>query len=323
MTFSVGNARFGVGQGIALSDGSGESESLSRILPNGEYFNIAVAHKLDNTGLTSIRVGGGSSNTTAHLGLVFDPTGRVTLRAFTSTIYNIFVDLASVIVPGVAVNQYLFVSCSGRIHATLGEVRVAINGVEVPGLAVSNVDTLNVSTGQLWAQLGPYGATSGGGTSNWIYDDYVDDDSASVTLIPERRVYVQRPSGDGATLLLVPSTGVSHFGVIDEGVVTTTDYLSGSAVNDLDLILLTDLAYVPAVIDGVNVIVNAQKTDAIARSIDVGVLSGATVASSPDRALNSSAAFYDSGRLLTDPNTGAAWSFAGVNALQARPRVSV
>lgn len=140
--------------------------------------------------------------------------------------------------------------------------------------------------------------------------------------VPLRRVETLYASGDGGTLNLVPSTGATHFGVVDEATVSVADYLSGSVVGDIDLLTMTNLSSTPVAIDELNIISTAQKTDATGRSINNGIKSGATTSNGPDLSLAVGFTRLDR-TVALDPNTGAAWTPAAVDALELQPRVAV
>ena len=120
----------------------------------------------------------------------------------------------------------------------------------------------------------------------------------------------------------MPSTGTSHFALVDEALASRTDYLSGSTVGELDLLGLTNLAATPLSIQEVNVIGYASKTDATLRSYALGVKSGATTSDGSNIALSSSGGRAER-PLAVDPNTGSAWTAAAVNALELQPKVTV
>ena len=77
-----------------------------------------------------------------------------------------------------------------------------------------------------------------------------------------------------------------------------------------------DLAGTPAAIMAVQVATVARKDDAGSRSLRALIRSGATTANGATRVLGTSYALYDD-RFETDPATGAAWTKAGVDALEA------
>jgi hypothetical protein len=210
--------------------------------------------------------------------------------------------------------HFIEIECVGS--DTIGRVTVYVDNVQKVNL--TGLDTANGTT------LMNGFAFGNPGTGTYGSPPQIDDlhflDVA--TRIGERRNETLYAVSDGGTLLLVPSTGVNHFAVVDETLVASSDYLSGSAVGDLDLLGLGNLSSTPASIDSLNVISYAQKTDATARAINNGIKSGATSSNGADLSL--AVGFARRERyLFVDPDTGIAWTPGAVNALELQPRVAV
>lgn len=147
----------------------------------------------------------------------------------------------------------------------------------------------------------------------------IDENSA---FLPECRIQQLLPNADGGTLQLVPSTGATHFGVVDEAQVATADYLQGTLDGEHDLLGVQDLASVPGSILGLKIIGWAKKTDAASRAWKLGIKSGATVDDGAQQSLTTDLKYLE--RLFeTDPNTALAWTQAGVNAVELKPTVVV
>ena len=91
--------------------------------------------------------------------------------------------------------------------------------------------------------------------------------------------------------------------------------LSGTVGHE-DLYAYQDLTGTPAAIMAVQLATVARKDDAGSRSLRAVLKSGATTANGATRVLGTSYALYDD-RFEVDPATGAAWTKAGVDALEA------
>jgi hypothetical protein len=109
---------------------------------------------------------------------------------------------------------------------------------------------------------------------------------------------------------------------VDEAQVSTTDYLSGTSVGDLDLLGVEDLSVIPGTILGLKAVGFGAKTDAASRSWNLGIESGGTVVNGSDLSLTTDPSYYEHD-LETDPDTGVEWTQSGVNAAQLQPRVAV
>ncbi len=93
-------------------------------------------------------------------------------------------------------------------------------------------------------------------------------------------------------------------------------YVESGTVGHKDLYGYQDLTGTPAAIMAVQLATVARKDDAGSRSLRAVLKSGATTANGATRVLGTSYALYDD-RFEVDPATGAAWTKAGVDALQA------
>lgn len=205
------------------------------------------------------------------------------------------------------------------IHDTTGRMTLYIDDATTPVLNLTNVDTKNSTPTTVdTLAISLWDATGGRGA---IDDLYVTDSATKPANWP-LRVETIYPNADGATLNFTPSTGTDHFAVVDEAQASTTDYLSGSSVGDVDELALGNLSSTPTGIEEIGVVGHVHRTDATARSIALGVKSGATTSDGSNIALAASVGRL-SRTLATDPNTSAAWTASGVNALQLRPKVTV
>lgn len=215
-------------------------------------------------------------------------------------------------------NNWSYVGFSALIHVSQGAFSVTLNGE--PLVEMTNVNT----QGQEDTDIAYVGFTSSSkaNAGEMTCDDvYFDDEYLS--MVPERRVETLYPNADGATLGLTPSTGTDHFALIDEAQMDASDYLAGSTVGQLDEFGLTDLSNIPRSIDGVKVVGYASKSDAAARAWNFGLRTANNVdVLGPDHYIGASTAQKFSFALL-NPETGAKWTPAQVNALRLLARVAV
>ena len=115
-----------------------------------------------------------------------------------------------------------------------------------------------------------------------------------------------------------PSAGSAHYSLVAEAPDDDGDasYVESGTVGHKDLYGYQDLTGTPAAIMAVQLATVARKDDAGSRSLRAVLKSGATTANGATRVLGTSYALYDD-RFEVDPATGAAWTKAGVDALQA------
>lgn len=306
--------RFG-GRAARVSSGGGSR--LSRTIPATDRYSIGTACRV--TGFNRpqmlgagffVSTAAANNPTNRQVGWSIDVEGRILIYRGASTI----IWQSD---PGVVVNEaWVFVGFSAIIHPTAGSVSLSVNGVQLVeltgintrGQADDNFTCVNIASGNM-ASL-----------ANFDIDDTYFDDEYLAT-VPERRIETLRPSGDGATLDLIPSTGTSHFAVVDETLVDATDFLSGSLPGELSELILTDLSVVPTVIDGVQAAGFALKTDAATRQVNYGVRSNGNDALGPDVTLSTTLQ-QGFNNVLLNPDGNVPWDAAAVNAARLIPRIA-
>jgi len=98
-------------------------------------------------------------------------------------------------------------------------------------------------------------------------------------------------------------------------------YVYDSNPGDADFYGIASIASTPAAVIATTIRVYAQKSDIGTRTAAVQLKSGATTVASPTLTLTTSGWQWAWRTDLTDPNTGAAWTAAGVNNAQIGPKV--
>lgn len=205
----------------------------------------------------------------------------------------------------------------GVVDSSAGSFELIIDGGET--LSATGVNTGTGTIDRVTIITGNTGSTSIG--AGLVFDDIVVENFNAAHL-PMLRIDGLPPNADGATLNLVPSTGTSHFGVVDESIVATADYLSGTNVGDIDLLGVTNMSVAPSRIVGVNLVGWAQKTDVAARAWNLGLKSGGVTSNGPDMTLNTGVGYF-SRMVDNDPATVAEWLKSGVDAIELQPRIAV
>jgi hypothetical protein len=153
-------------------------------------------------------------------------------------------------------------------------------------------------------------------SSPMVDDVYVTN---IATRLGESRVLVLYPTADTADADWTPSTGVDHYATVDEATVNgDAGYIASGTVGDLDLYDVSDLGVMPDSIQAVQVTLCARKDDAASREVRCKVKSGAATADGAAHALTASYVYYRD-VFETDPDTSAAWTAGGVNAVQIGP----
>jgi len=162
--------------------------------------------------------------------------------------------------------------------------------------------------------------------SNYAYFDdlYICDTTGSYCndFLGDSQVDTLYPNEDGAVVQWTPSSGSSHYSLVDDsGTIDESDYVYTSTLNAVDVYGLTDLSLLGTdVIHAVVVNSAAQKTE----SGDIG-LNGVVRISSTNY-YSARLAVLDSvsvlqGIFTRNPATSAAWTRDAVNGLQAGVRL--
>lgn len=307
---SLVSGRFG-GKGLELgnSAGNGVSGPLDSAVANLTFHcGLYIVNGMTVATSRMVRFYSGATEMCA---LSVTPSGEIVA-------YRSATELGRSAVGVLAFDAWVSLAWELVIHATTGRFTVYIDGNQV--LNLTNVNTRNGTPTTVDKITPTLSANLGGSAKVRIDDIYVIDSATRLTNHP--RIVSQPVTGDGATLNYTPSTGTSHYAVVDEIPASAADYLSASTVGDVDELTLAALSSTPLSIEEVCVVGYLQKTDATTRSMALGVKSGGTTSDGPNYALNSTGLRHER-PIATDPNTAAAWSASGVNSLTLRPKVTV
>lgn len=198
-----------------------------------------------------------------------------------------------------------------------GAYELKINGVTE--FSSGSADTQNGGTATMdKIRLTAFGA--------YLDDFYICDTtgSSNTTFLGDCRIDTLLPTGDGNYTQFTPSTGTSHYALVDDpaGSLNTTDYNSSSTANDRDSYTFPDLAgLVSQTVYGIQINAYAIKTDSGTRSLGtMSRLSG----TNKDGAGTALGTAYDfiSEIQETDP-ASAAWTESNVNAAEFGVKVTV
>jgi len=202
-----------------------------------------------------------------------------------------------------------------KIHGTTGTVDVYWNGINVLSLIGLNTS----ATGNAYANaIGVGKFSTASGFQGFAIDNFVCADAANgQTQIGDAQVYALYPSGAGTTTGFTPSTGANYTDV-DEAIANgDTDYVSAAAAAK-DTYAIADLAASGNILSvGVNVV--AKDDGGLATPLIPVLRSGG---SDYDGTSVAQSANYTNNQSIwnLNPATGAAWSGAGFNAIEAGQR---
>lgn len=164
-----------------------------------------------------------------------------------------------------ALGTGLYYSFEGKIttHDTAGSFEVRVDGLN--RLSGANVDTK--ASGNASANGIAFGDNIGG-SSNGQQDFYIDNlytcDGQGATTA-SRRIAVDSypPAADGAHSGLAPSSGMTHFSLVDETTPNEdADYNENATIEAKESYGFADMAYNPARRFGVQINLSVEKDDA-------------------------------------------------------------
>lgn len=309
---SMQTGRFG-GQALRNSSTGGASRQSSRGLPSTySSFSCGFAVNFSTLDARSGFLVFESAGTTM-CGLSLNASAGIDTGRHTSvTSKTVLTSSANSLI---VASTWYYIEVEVVISDTVGRMTVWLDGVNIINPA-ANQDTRNGAPTTI--DTIRFNLPTATGSAD--FDDLYMTDSAS--RLGERKVETIYPTSDVAQGF-ARSTGATNYTLVDEATVNgDTDYVQGSSVGDVDTYGLGNLSNSPTTIDAVQVSAFAEKTDAGSRSIALQVISGGTTSTGSDYALGATYGKFE--RILeTDPNTSAAWTASGVNALTGGPKVTV
>lgn len=245
---------------------------------------------------------------TKHLIVGVNADGSVSVcRGSTSTV------LGTTALGLISSATYNYLEIKATIHDTTGSVTLKLNGVQV--LNLTSQDTRNGGN----ATVNTVRLQSPASSADVTYDDfYICDTSGSTNndFLGDVRIDTLYPTSDGNYSQFTPSTGTTHYTLVDETTPNTTDYNDGNAVGDRDSYGMGNLTALSSqTVYGVQVNAAALKDDAGTKSVATFVRSSSTNGDGASAAL-STAQTYVSQIFETNPNGSVAWTESTVNAAE-------
>lgn len=255
----------------------------------------------------------GDAGATQHLNIRVEANGAITVKRGTSSGTTI----GTVAAGAIPLDAWSYIEMKALLSDTVGTVEVRLNGNPTPVLALTAQDTKNAGTLTTFDSVT---VVSGGSGSPVIRVDdvYICNGAGSVNndFLGDTEIVCLLPNGDGATVNGTPSTGSSHFALVDEltpnGI---TDYNTLVTDGDLDLYDFEDLTNTGGTIRGIQTIPNVAKVGTDATFIqDTLRISGVNY-SAASVAVSTTFLYYPRIREIS-PATSAAFTAAIINAMQ-------
>lgn len=307
-SISATAARTG-GQGLLFS-GGGSPIVQKQVVASQEHATFIVGYALMRASANAINtIFYSDSLATTHVTVQITTNGEI--KVFRGTTGG--TQLGSTTSVGtVPAGSFCYIEVKVTLHDSTGVVTVRVNGAQV--FTITGADTKNGGTKTVLDGFG-----LGGSAGNNFFDDLVVMNGAGSTnndFIGDVKIETRMPSGAGNTTQLTPSSAVANWTTVDETPANTTDY-NGSATNDqYDTYAMQDLATAAGVVFAVVAYAYAAKSDAGAKGGAIVIRSGGTDYEKTDNALGTGFAYLPPEIMETDPATSAAWTIAGVNAME-------
>lgn len=213
-------------------------------------------------------------------------------------------------------NTWYYIEVKMTIGDTTGGFEVRVNGAT--DITASNIDTRNGGSGYIDR------VALDGAIYNALMDDFYVCDLNGTTnnnFLGDCRVDTLMPTGDGNYSQFTPSTGTTHYTLVDEIPPNTTDYVSSATSGDRDSYTFPALAnLISPAVHGVQINAAALKSDSGARSLGTMSRLSGTNKDGAGAAMNTSQV-YISEIQETDPSS-AAWTVTNVNAAEFGVKVT-
>jgi len=218
-------------------------------------------------------------------------------------------------------NVFYYIEVRVLLSTTVGTVDILVNGVSWLALTGQNTQAGPSNTANT-IRIGNIAANGSMGQTD--FDDvYVCDGSGSAphnTFLGDCRVDTLLPNAEGSTQQWTPSTGTSHYTLVDDAAPNTTDYVSSITPTQRELFGIQDLTAMTGTIYGVQACLATMKGAEGSRVLRNVVRSGSSDALGSNVSLGTGQ-LYQLSLHTTDPATSAAWTESGVNSAQVGAEV--
>ena len=208
-------------------------------------------------------------------------------------------------------NGWHWIDWRVKFSATAGEIELWVDDVQI--YTGTGLNTVDHSTLTGWTAALIFG------NGCWVIDDLFVYTPGS--RLGDSRISNLVPSSDATPNNGTQSTGATHFGVVDEIVNSTTNYITlPDTSGDKEVFGVASLASTPVSVWAVKVETLTSKSDAGTFLLQPLVRSSGTESDGASQPLTTSYSTQQS-IFETDPATSAAWTGSAVNAMQIGVKV--
>ena len=211
-------------------------------------------------------------------------------------------------------NEWYYMELKVFCHPTSGTVEVRIDGVTV--ISLTGINT------QAGANTYHNKVSLVGAQYNYFDDFYICDGSGTTVNNFQGvcKVIGLLPNADTGTIQWTPSTGTTHYNLVDSNPANATDYVYSSTQTNTDLYTYPDLIGDGTII-GLQLNTQAALSDGTSIILQTPIVSDGSTDLGADYTLTSGTYADFKHISTTDPHTGSAWTINGLNAAQIGVKV--
>jgi hypothetical protein len=313
-TFVAG--RFAGSQAISIQTSSGTSEISKSSGVNDAVHHIVIAFR-QTAAISGSTLGFYlqlRDGATAQCSIVFRSDGAILLASGAPT----GTALATYTSAFPVTNTWYAYEFEVVINNTTGSFKVRRDGSPTDSFSATGLNT-RVSANNYANKL--LLETQGSVIAHQFDDLFWRSDASSVAWMGDIRCHTRMPASD-ASVTFSRLGGATNFSNVDEAQQNAaTDYVYSSTAGQADFYAVASIASTPATVIATTTRAYAQKSDTGTRTAAVQLKSGATTTASSTLTLSLTGWLWAWRLDTTDPNTGAAWTPAGVNAATIGPKV--
>lgn len=211
----------------------------------------------------------------------------------------------------VGVANWNWVEFRAVFSATVGVLEVWFNGVQIINVTGANTNRTGATGGYFDAWWGGRNSFDSATNARWGDDYYI-----ATSRLGDCKVLNCAPTSDATPNVGTPSTAGAHYLMVNEQVPNLTNYVSldASSAGNKELFGVASISTTQSIL-GVKVSAFAAKSDAADAAFTAILKSGSTevVGNSIGALIGANA--RSTVLTETDPNTSAAWTQTGVNAI--------
>jgi len=208
---------------------------------------------------------------------------------------------------------WYYIEIKAKIDSTVGTVEIKVGGIQRLNLTGKN--TQNGSN----AYVGAYRIRWVNPLLTWYDDHYVLDTTGSAPnndFLGDRRIDKALVNGAGTHTDFTPSAGANYQNVDEIPADGDTTYNYSGTVNNQDSYALANLTALGTTINGIRQQAQVRKDDAGTRKCYLQQRSGTTDYNVGSEIILNDVYKTHNRICETDPNTSAAWTESGINALE-------